>query len=55
MCECVCVCMCMRVCVQTHTMTLTDEDTQAMVDAHNMFRSATDPPAANMLRMVSIL
>ena len=32
---------------------LSEADIQELVDAHNMFRSMVDPPASNMLRIVS--
>ena len=32
---------------------LTDGDIQELVDAHNFFRGMVDPPASNMLPVVS--
>ncbi|XP_030742757.2 peptidase inhibitor 16 [Echinops telfairi] len=33
------------------TVALTEEEKSFMVDAHNMYRTQTNPPAANMLKM----
>lgn len=33
---------------------LTDEERDVMVQLHNFYRSQVEPPAANMLHMVSV-
>ena len=39
-------------CVSAQT-SLSEADKQELLDAHNLFRSKVDPPATNMVRMVS--